>query len=118
MWQCIKCDERNDASFNTCWKCGYTNPDVPVPAMHPHYVATPDVKEYIHHQKEHHRKRDFREELLAMLRLHEVEFDRISLSMRGQYFHSVLSSIGASSEKGRIFRSKSSALDSGLRWRG
>lgn len=35
----------------------------------------PDVKQYIATQAEHHAKRDFKEELLAMLRLHEVEFD-------------------------------------------
>ena len=35
----------------------------------------PDVKAYIEHQADHHKQRDFREELLTMLRLHEIEFD-------------------------------------------
>ncbi|MCC6427605.1 MAG: IS200/IS605 family transposase [Phycisphaerales bacterium] len=33
------------------------------------------VKKYIAGQAEHHRKEDFKTELLRMLRLHEVEFD-------------------------------------------
>lgn len=33
------------------------------------------VKKYIAGQAEHHKKEDFRSELLRMLRLHEVEFD-------------------------------------------
>jgi REP element-mobilizing transposase RayT len=37
--------------------------------------AVEDVKRYIANQKEHHRRRDFKEELLAILRLHEIEFD-------------------------------------------
>jgi len=35
----------------------------------------PDVKTYIENQAEHHKKRDFKEELLALLRAHGVEFD-------------------------------------------
>jgi putative transposase len=31
--------------------------------------------EYIHHQQEHHRGRDFRQELLELLRRHGMEFD-------------------------------------------
>ncbi|QDU76499.1 Transposase IS200 like protein [Bremerella volcania] len=34
-----------------------------------------DVKEYIAHQEEHHRKRTFREELLMFLEKHGVEYD-------------------------------------------
>ena len=34
-----------------------------------------DVAAYIHNQKEHHRKRGFEEELLALLKLHGVEFN-------------------------------------------
>ncbi|MFQ5412237.1 MAG: hypothetical protein ACE5EC_08055 [Phycisphaerae bacterium] len=37
--------------------------------------AEPDVKSYFEHQAEHHKKRDFQEELLALLRVHGVEFD-------------------------------------------
>jgi len=33
------------------------------------------VRAYIAGQREHHRKEDFKSELLRMLRLHEVEFD-------------------------------------------
>lgn len=35
----------------------------------------PAVKHYIETQPEHHRHRDFKDELLAMLRAHEIEFD-------------------------------------------
>ena len=34
-----------------------------------------DLKRYISNQKEHHQKRDFKEELLTMLRLNEIEFN-------------------------------------------
>jgi putative transposase len=37
--------------------------------------AEADVKAYIENQAEHHKKRDFKEELLALLRAHGVEFD-------------------------------------------
>lgn len=37
--------------------------------------AEPDVKRYIESQVEHHKKRDFKEELLALLRAHGVECD-------------------------------------------
>jgi REP element-mobilizing transposase RayT len=33
------------------------------------------VKEYIAHQEEHHRKMTFQDELRALLRKHEIEFD-------------------------------------------
>jgi putative transposase len=33
------------------------------------------VKQYVAHQKQHHRKRTFREELVEILRKHGVEFD-------------------------------------------
>ena len=35
----------------------------------------PAVKEYIEHQPQHHRKHDFKDELLALLNVHGVEFD-------------------------------------------
>jgi len=35
----------------------------------------PDVKAYIENQVEHHKKGDFKEELLKLLRAHGVEFD-------------------------------------------
>jgi putative transposase len=34
-----------------------------------------DVKKYIAHQEEHHRKFDFRAELMALLRANEIDFD-------------------------------------------
>lgn len=37
--------------------------------------AEPDVKAYIENQAEDHKKRDFQEELLALLRAHGVDFD-------------------------------------------
>jgi putative transposase len=39
------------------------------------HSGLPEVKAYLANQKEHHRTRDFKEELLMMLRLNEVEFD-------------------------------------------
>jgi hypothetical protein len=38
-------------------------------------TARPPVQSYIANQEEHHRKKTFREELVEMLRLAEVEFD-------------------------------------------
>ncbi len=35
-----------------------------------------DVKAYIENQAEHHKKRDFAEELLALLRAHGIEYDK------------------------------------------
>lgn len=37
--------------------------------------AEGDVRIYIENQIEHHKGRDFKEELLALLRAHEIEFD-------------------------------------------
>lgn len=37
--------------------------------------AEQDVKSYIENQAEHHKKRDFQEELLALLSAHGVDFD-------------------------------------------
>ena len=37
--------------------------------------AEANVKAYIENQAEHHRKRDFAEELLALLHAHEIEYD-------------------------------------------
>lgn len=36
----------------------------------------PAVTEYIEHQAQHHRKHDFKDELLALFNVHGVEFDR------------------------------------------
>ena len=37
--------------------------------------VVPDVEAYIARQKEHHKRQDFKEEFLELLRLHGVEFD-------------------------------------------
>ena len=35
----------------------------------------PNVREYINHQHEHHSKRSFTQEFIALLKAHEIEFD-------------------------------------------
>lgn len=55
-------------SHDFAWQVGYS-------AFTVSHSALDEVKSYIAHQKEHHRKRDFEEELLTILRLNEVEFD-------------------------------------------
>jgi len=35
----------------------------------------PDIIEYVRHQREHHRRRTFQEEYLALLRRHDIEYD-------------------------------------------
>jgi putative transposase len=35
----------------------------------------PNVREYINHQYEHHSKRSFTQEFIALLKAHEIEFD-------------------------------------------
>lgn len=37
--------------------------------------VVPAVKQYIAHQKEHHKKQDFKTEFLELLRRHGIEFD-------------------------------------------
>lgn len=37
--------------------------------------AVPDVDAYIAHQKEHHRRQDYKAEFLELLRRHGIEFD-------------------------------------------
>lgn len=39
------------------------------------HSAVPRVRRYIQNQEEHHRNRDFKEEYMALLRAHGVEFD-------------------------------------------
>ena len=50
------------------WQEGYS-------AFTVSHSALDDVRHYVKTQKEHHRKRNYMEELLAMLKLNEVEFD-------------------------------------------
>jgi putative transposase len=37
---------------------------------------TPEVKDYIENQAEHHRHRTFREELIGFLKHHDIEYDK------------------------------------------
>ena len=50
------------------WQAGYS-------AFSVSYSGLREVQRYIENQKEHHRTRTFREELLAFLKKHHVEFD-------------------------------------------
>lgn len=50
------------------WQVGYS-------AFTVSRSGVPDVKRYIAHQAEHHKRFSFQEELLELLRLHEVEYD-------------------------------------------
>jgi REP element-mobilizing transposase RayT len=50
------------------WQDGYA-------AFSVSHSAMPDVIAYIRGQQEHHRKMDFREELISLLKRHEIEFD-------------------------------------------
>jgi len=38
-------------------------------------VHIPSVQRYIRRQREHHAKSSFREELLALLKKHQIEYD-------------------------------------------
>ncbi|MFT3879854.1 MAG: IS200/IS605 family transposase [Gemmatales bacterium] len=50
------------------WQEGYS-------AFTVSHSALEDVRHYVKTQKEHHRQRDYKEELLMMLKLNEVDFD-------------------------------------------
>jgi REP element-mobilizing transposase RayT len=39
-------------------------------------LSEPDVRRYIHGQKEHHRRRDFKSEFIELLDRHEIEYDK------------------------------------------
>ncbi len=54
------------ASF--CWQDGYAIFSVS-------HSITPRVMDYIRNQQEHHKEKSFDEELIALLKLHEIEFD-------------------------------------------
>jgi hypothetical protein len=62
----IKEQERNYADFE--WQGGYADFSVSKSNLD-------EVKRYIAEQEAHHRKMTFQEELRALLRKHEVEFD-------------------------------------------
>ena len=50
------------------WQAGYA-------AFSVSQSAAPSVKEYIRNQEKHHRKMSFQDELRALFRRHEMEFD-------------------------------------------
>jgi REP element-mobilizing transposase RayT len=50
------------------WQDGYS-------AFAVSHSAIPKVIEYIRNQQEHHRKMTFQEELIALLKRHEIDFD-------------------------------------------
>jgi len=50
------------------WQSGYS-------AFSVSYSGLSEVRRYIQNQKEHHQKQDFREELIAFLKKHNVEYD-------------------------------------------
>ena len=62
----VKEQGRRYAEFE--WQGGYADFSVSQSNL-------PQVKEYIANQEEHHRKMTFQDEVRALLRKHEVEFD-------------------------------------------
>jgi putative transposase len=50
------------------WQVGYS-------AFTVSQSAADNVKQYLHRQKEHHQRRTYRDELLKLLRRHEIEFE-------------------------------------------
>ena len=61
-------NERSDVSRKFEWQSGYA-------AFSVSESKLPAVSEYIANQAEHHRKKTFEEELLAILKKHNIEFD-------------------------------------------
>lgn len=61
-------NERLDVSQKFEWQSGYAAFSVSESQM-------PAVYEYIANQAEHHRKKTFEEEFLAILRKHQIDFD-------------------------------------------
>ena len=55
-------------SRNFAWQAGYA-------AFSISYAGTGKVKEYINNQEEHHKVISFRDEYIAFLRTHDMEFD-------------------------------------------
>ena len=60
-------NERPDVSYFE-WQAGYG-------AFSVSKSNVPSVRKYIDSQEEHHRKQSFRDEYLALLRRHNIEFD-------------------------------------------
>ena len=50
------------------WQAGYG-------AFSVSFSALDSVRAYLAHQKEHHKRQTFQEEFIAMLKLHELEYD-------------------------------------------
>jgi len=72
---------RNIKSRSTAWM-HRTLPDMATFAWQEGYSvfsvsksAEPDVKNYVERQADHHKQRDFKEELLTPLRLHGIDFE-------------------------------------------
>ena len=61
-------NERSDQSSRFSWQTGYAAFSVSESQV----VA---VREYVRRQEEHHRRRTFQEEFIALLRKHEIEWD-------------------------------------------
>ncbi len=61
-------NERSDVTRKFEWQSGYAAFSVSESQM-------PSVSEYIANQEEHHRKKTFEEEFLAILNKHNIEFD-------------------------------------------
>mgnify|MGYP003673541025 CR=1 FL=1 len=62
-------NERPDVSRTFEWQSGYA-------AFSVSESQSPSVSDYIGSQAEHHRKMTFEEEFLAILRKHNIEFDK------------------------------------------
>ena len=61
-------NERSDVTRKLEWQSGYA-------AFSVSESQLPSVAEYIANQAEHHRKKTFEEEFLAILKKHNIEFD-------------------------------------------
>ena len=61
-------NERPDVTRKFEWQAGYAAFSVSESQM-------PSVSEYIANQAEHHRKKTFEEEFLAILKKHNIDFD-------------------------------------------
>ena len=61
-------NERVDQSTKFAWQAGYA-------AFSVSESQLPVVIKYVQGQEEHHKERSFKEEFLALLRKHAIEFD-------------------------------------------
>lgn len=65
-------NERANATGRFEWQTGYA-------AFSVSESQVPKVRQYIQLQQEHHRERTFREELIGLLRKHNIDFDERNL---------------------------------------